>query len=107
LEAQLRARDLFLHPDLAKYAQSIVDAMRKHPRVRLGVSTRGALAWVRAARARAYLQGRTQVAIDDLQELAVGCLAHRVLLVHGSEEASDALAEDLVRELLATIPVPR
>ncbi len=107
LEAQLRARDLFLHPDLAKYAQSIVDATRKHPRVRLGVSTRGALAWVRAARARAYLQGRTQVAIDDLQELAVGCLAHRVLLVHGSEEASDALAEDLVRELLATIPVPR
>ena len=70
--AARRAVDaVFVHADLAGYAQRVVQATRVHEGVRLGVSTRGALAWMRAARAHAWLDGRTQVVIDDLQDLAV------------------------------------
>lgn len=106
LAAQRAARDVFLHADLATYAQAVVQATREHPRARLGVSTRGALAWVSAARARAMLQGREQVALDDLQELAVPALAHRVLPSLASDEAS-ASSEELIREVTANVPVPR
>ena len=106
LAAQRAARDIFVHADLAKYAQAVVQATREHPRARLGVSTRGALAWVSAARARALLGGREQVSLDDLQELAVSALAHRVLPSLASDEAS-ASSEELIREITATVPVPR
>jgi len=106
LSAQRAARAVFVHPDLAKYAQAIVQATREHPRARLGVSTRGALAWVAAARAKALLGGREQVSLDDLQELAVAALAHRVLPSLASDEAS-ASSEELIREITATVPVPQ
>lgn len=106
LAAQRAAQKVFVHADLATYAQAVVQATREHPRARLGVSTRGALAWVAAARARALLQGREQVSLDDLQELAIAALAHRVLPSLASDEAS-ASSEELVREITATVPVPQ
>ncbi len=106
LAAQRAARGVFVHADLAAYAQAVVQATRQHPRARLGVSTRGALAWVAAARARALLEGREQISLDDLQELAIAALAHRVLPSLASDEAS-ASSEELVREIIATVPVPQ
>lgn len=106
LAAQRAAQEVFVHADLAAYAQAVVQATREHPRARLGVSTRGALAWVAAARARALLQGREQISLDDLQELAIAALAHRVLPSLASDEAS-ASSEELVREITATVPVPQ
>ncbi len=107
LEAQRAAKAVFLHADLAAYAQAVVQATREHPHARLGVSTRGALSWVAAARARALLQGREQVSIDDLQELAVYSLAHRVLPALSADDGGQASSEELVREIVATVPVPR
>ncbi len=106
LAAQRAAQKVFVHADLAAYAQAVVQATREHPRARLGVSTRGALAWVAAARARALLQGREQISLDDLQDLAIAALAHRVLPSLASDEAS-ASSEELVREITATVPVPQ
>ncbi len=107
LQAQRAARSIFLHPELATYAQQVVQATREHPRARLGVSTRGALAWVAAARARSLLQGRSQVSIDDLQELAIHALAHRILPSLSADDGGQASSEELVREIVATTPVPR
>jgi MoxR-like ATPase len=106
LELQNAAAAIHLHADLADYAQRVVQATRDAPEIRLGVSTRGALAWVAAARARALLNGRTQVAIDDLQELAVAGLAHRIVPAQTGSGDQVALAQELVRELVATVPVP-
>ncbi len=103
--AQVAASKIFLHADLATYAQAVVQATREHPRARLGVSTRGALAWVAASRARALLAGRDQVSLDDLQDLAVPALAHRVLPNLASDDAS-ASSEEVVREIIASVPVP-
>ena len=105
--AQRRARSLFVHRDIARYAQKVVQATREHPAIRLGVSTRGALSWMGAARAKALLQGRSQVSIDDLQDLAVPALAHRLLPSHGDDESASVAAEELIRDILATTEVPR
>lgn len=107
LAAQRVASATFVHADLAQYAQRVVQATRSHPRARLGVSTRGALAWIAAARARALLQGREQINIDDLQELAVPALAHRVLPSLSADDGAQASADELVREVVATTAVPR
>jgi MoxR-like ATPase len=106
LELQAAATRVHLHPDLARYAQQLVQSTREAAEIRLGVSTRGALAWVAAARARALLGGRGQVSIDDLQELAVPALAHRVVPAQAGSGDQVALAQELIRELIASAPVP-
>ena len=105
--AQAAAAALHLHPDLAAYAQRVIQGTREHPELSQGVSTRGALAWVATARARAWLAGRDHVSIDDLQTLAVPALAHRVVLRTAEGGASEAVVAELVREILARTPVPR
>jgi MoxR-like ATPase len=106
LAAQAGAQEVFVHPDLAAYAQRVIHATRNHPAVRLGVSTRGGIAWVRAARARAWIDKRAQLAIDDLQELAVPALAHRLIASAASDDGV-AVAAERIREIVATTPVPR
>ena len=106
LELQTAATAVHLHADLADYAQRVVQATREAGEIRLGVSTRGALAWCAAARARALLDGRGQVSIDDLQELAVPALAHRVVPAQAGSGDQVALAQELVRELIANTAVP-
>ncbi|PRP94180.1 ATPase family [Enhygromyxa salina] len=106
LVLQAAAAAVHLHPDLADYAQRLVQSTREAGEIRLGVSTRGALAWVAAARARALLGGRGHVSIDDLQELAVPALAHRVVPAQAGSGDQAGLAQELVRELVAATPVP-
>ncbi len=106
LAAQTLAREVFVHEDLARYAQQVVQATREGDQVELGVSTRGALSWMSAARARAFLQGRAQVSIDDLQELAVPSLAHRIVPSRSTGADQSAVAEEILRELVARVPVP-
>jgi len=105
-ELQDAAKRVHLHPDLAAYAQRMVQSTRDSAAIRLGVSTRGALAWVAAARARALLEGRAQVGIDDLQELAVPALAHRIMPTQAGTGDQAAYAQELIRELIASVPVP-
>jgi len=106
IAAQLAVERVFVHPDLASYAQRVVQATRDHASIRLGVSTRGALAWIAVARARAWFDGRTQIGVDDLQELAVHSIAHRIIVTGSAGDAS-AIAAEHVREIVATVPVPR
>jgi MoxR-like ATPase len=77
----------------------VVQATRDHEAVALGVSPRAAMSWVRAARARALLGGRTYVLPDDLKDLARPVLAHRVFLEGGGD------ASTLVDEVVAAVPV--
>jgi MoxR-like ATPase len=105
-ELQDAAKRVHLHADLAGYAQRVVQATRDSAAIRLGVSTRGALAWTAAARARALLDGRGQVGIDDLQDLAVPALAHRLMPTQAGTGDQAAYAQELIRELIASVPVP-
>ncbi len=92
--------------ELRDYALALTQASREHPQIALGLSTRGALALLRAARVAAGLRGGDFVAPDDLKRVAPWVSAHRLALT------PEALLEgrngrELVRTLLERVPVPR
>ena len=74
----------------------------------VGVSTRGVLAWYRAAQAAALAAGRDFVVPDDLKGLAVACLAHRLVLAasHDSIGRARLDGERLIGDIVGRVPVP-
>jgi MoxR-like ATPase len=93
---------------LLDYAMSIVEETRRHPGISIGVSTRGALAWYRAAQAAALAAGRDFVVPDDIKSLATPCLAHRVTLAqtHDSLGRARMDAERILGEIVGRVAVP-
>jgi MoxR-like ATPase len=91
---------------IRRYVVSLVEATRRSPDLRLGASPRAGLQLLRAARAAAALSGRDHVLPDDVQALAAPVLSHRLLLTPDATLARRG-AEQIVSELLATVPVPR
>jgi MoxR-like ATPase len=93
---------------IVDYAMTLVEETRRHPAIAVGVSTRGALAWYRAAQAAALAAGRDFVVPDDVKALAVPCLAHRLVLAQAHESLGRARAdaERLIGEIAGRVPVP-
>ena len=93
---------------LVDYAMTIVEETRRHPAISVGVSTRGVLAWYRAAQAAALAAGRDFVVPDDVKSLAVPCLAHRLVLAqhHDSLGRMRLDAERLIGEITNRVSVP-
>jgi MoxR-like ATPase len=94
--------------EVADYVLAIVAATRASPLVSLGVSPRGAIALLGVAKARALLRGRDYVEPDDVKELCVPCLAHRIALAGrgAGGEVERLAAERAIRELVEQVPVP-
>ncbi len=90
-------------PEVGSYLMDIISATRKDSRIRIGVSTRGALALFAASQAAAALAGRTYVLPDDVKSLAPSVLAHRIVTA-GTTKVSES--ETLIRELTETVQVP-
>ncbi len=83
---------------------ALAEATRRHPSVALGSSPRGTLALVRAAQARAFLEVRDFVTPEDVKKEAVEVLAHRIGL-ETKARYSGVSKEEIVREILASVPV--
>ncbi|MFD1937789.1 MULTISPECIES: AAA family ATPase [Nonomuraea] len=98
-------RGVYVSQPVKKYAIDLVVATRHSPDLRLGASPRSTLQLVRAARAHAALSGRDYVIPDDLQELAVPVLAHR-LLPSIEAQGQRRMPEQVVTELVRRVPVP-
>ena len=105
-EARLVADRIHVSEALSNYVLDLAAATREHPRLALGLSTRGALALLKAARVVAALRGSDFATPDDVKQVAPWVLAHRLVLTPEAalEGTSDA---DVVNGLLATTPVPR
>lgn len=88
-----------------QYAIDLVTATRNHPDLRLGASPRATLHLVRAARAYAALDDRDYVLPDDIQELALPVLAHR-LLPSAEAQLERRRPEHMLTELVHRLPVP-
>lgn len=105
-EIQAAVRSVHFENSLVDYLLDIVHATRESDAVQVGVSTRGALAYYRAAQALAVIQNRDYVVPDDVKRLAVPVLAHRIVPRGMLPGADRSAAENLVRELLESLPVP-
>ncbi len=93
---------------LADYIMDVVEATRATARLSTGVSTRGALALMRACKAYALVNGRNYCRPDDVKAMIVPVLSHRVSLGAGEQVvgSSRRAAEGLLQELVAQIEVP-
>ncbi|TMA29109.1 MAG: MoxR family ATPase [Deltaproteobacteria bacterium] len=95
--------------EIADYVLAIAAATRNTPLVSLGASPRGAIALLGVAKARALLRGRGYVEPDDVKDLCVPVLAHRITLSGrgpGGGEIERLSAERVVRDLVEQVPVP-
>jgi MoxR-like ATPase len=93
---------------LGAYLQALISATRSTPALALGASTRAGMNLSRAARARALLHGRHYCIADDVHDLAVPLIAHRVRLAAHAEGyvPTREEAEAAVRDIVARVPVP-
>jgi MoxR-like ATPase len=105
-QARAAASALHVSEALSNYVLDLARATREHPRVALGISTRGALALLRAARVHAGLRNGDFVAPDDVQAVARWVMAHRMMLK--PEAALDGDTDlGIVGGILEATPVPR
>ncbi len=99
------ASEVFVDASIMEYISEIVTSTRSNKDVALGVSMRGALALARAVKTWAIASGRTYVTPDDVRDLAVAVLAHRIIVDPESDFAG-VKAEDIVERILVDIAPP-
>lgn len=104
VKLQAKCREVYIHRDLLKYMTEIIHATRKHPKILQGVSPRGTLAFVRAAQGFAMTQGRGYVVPEDIKNVAIPVLSHRITLAVPAEGIR--YEEAVIREILDFADVP-
>jgi MoxR-like ATPase len=105
VQLQEQVRAIHVEDDVVAYLTEIVRATRTDTRLKLGASPRAALTLYRTGQARAFLNNRDYVLPDDIQQLAVPVLAHRIALDTRAQYAGTSAA-DVVKDILGSVPVP-
>ena len=100
---KIMCREVEVSADVAGYLMDIIERTRNDNRIRIGVSTRGAIALYRAAQASAALEGRDFALPEDIRRLAPRMLAHRLLL-----SGMSGFGEDIrvIEDIIQSTPVP-
>jgi MoxR-like ATPase len=114
MDARSIVRSIYVDDKIHKYVTDIVFATRYPDKygiesisglIDVGASPRASLNLVRAAKAHAFLQHRGYVTPEDIREIGMDVLRHRVLLSFEAE-AEDVTVEDVIQSVFDTIPVP-
>ena len=105
LDMQRAVEDVHVSERLGRYIVELVGATRSSQRLQVGASPRGALALLKLSRCRAALEGRDFATPDDVKQVAVPALAHRLTL-KPELWVQRISAEDVVRETLEQVPTP-
>ncbi|MGQ0812199.1 MAG: AAA family ATPase [Nitrospiraceae bacterium] len=108
LDLQNAVDKVRLDESLMDYLQAIIQCTRQTELLSLGVSTRGALALCKAAKALAIVRNRDYCLPDDIKELAPIVLSHRVMLDrgHGTRGKGFEQVERIIEDILESVPVP-
>ena len=105
LSLQKAAQEVYVDSLVREYLVALSEATRQHADAALGASPRASLGLFRTGRALALIRGRDYVLPDDIKELAVPVLSHRIVLTP-SARMRGVRPEQLVHELLNSVPVP-
>jgi len=103
-QMQAAVKEVYVDQTVAEYIVRMVGATREHGDVYLGASPRGSLNLYRAGQALAALDGRDFVIPDDIKQLAVAVLAHR-LIVKSQASLREVDSDGIVREVLTQVPI--
>lgn len=104
IKMQREAARVYVDPAIKKYIAEFAAISRKHEDLILGISPRGSLAWMIASQAAAYVSGRSYVIPDDLKEVALPVLSHRIRTRYELAQSSDE--ERVIASLLKQLPIP-
>lgn len=104
LRMKREASQVFVHPAIQGYLADLAIATRNSDKVAAGISPRGTLALMRAAKAWAFLNNRAYVIPDDVKAVSGAVLGHRLILPYGQESWKDGVR--LVEEILDRVPAP-
>ncbi|MEO6397647.1 MAG: MoxR family ATPase [Tepidiformaceae bacterium] len=105
LQLQRAVKEIYVDPLIKQYIVGLANATREHESVYLGASPRGSLALFRTSQAKALLEARDFVTPDDVKELALVTLGHRIILSPGAK-VKGVTVGDVVANCLARVPVP-
>ena len=97
--------NVYVSQEIERYIIDLVSETRKDEQVAVGASPRGSLALLKLSRAKAVLEGRDYVIPDDVKELAIPALVHRLILKPDYWLKQDA-AYDVIYKILNAVPVP-
>ncbi|HGF7893539.1 TPA: AAA family ATPase [Enterococcus faecium] len=103
-EIKTSVANVFVSPEVASYALQLVSATRTHSAIQLGISPRGSLAFIQAAKAYALIHGRNYVTPKDLQELVPFVFSHRLIFYDSSLKEDEKT--QMIHALVAQIPIP-
>ncbi len=103
VDMQQEAAMVYVHKAILEYIASIVQATRKNPEIKMGISPRGTLALLRAVKAFAYIAGREYVVPEDVKAVAVSVLAHRIVLM--SSFSGDEGKKKLINDIVASTEI--
>jgi MoxR-like ATPase len=105
LQLQRAVKEIYVDPLIKQYIVEIANATREHEAVYLGASPRGSLALFRTSQAKALLEGRDFVTPDDVKELALVTMGHRVIMSPGAKVKGTTVA-DVIASCLSRVAVP-
>jgi MoxR-like ATPase len=105
LEMQQAIEAVHVDESIGRYVVALVGATRESPSVSVGSSPRGSLALVKLSRCRAALAGRDFVTPDDVKNVAIPALAHRLVL-RPELWVQRRTGADVVQEVLDQVPTP-
>ena len=105
IEMQEAAKRVYVDDLIKQYIVAITQSTRDHPDISLGSSPRGSLALFRGAQAMAMIRGRDYALPDDVKELAIPMIGHRII-VSAAARMRGTQARDVVSDLVDRIPVP-
>ena len=105
LELKRGAQEVRISEELKRYAVDLVGATRRAPGVQLGASPRASIALMKTAQALALFDGLDFVTPDQIQELAVPVIAHR-LVMEPQARFGGLTARQVVEEVVKKVPVP-
>lgn len=97
--------DVHVNQQVARYALQLVHATRTHNGIALGISPRGSVAFIKAAKAFALTEGRNFVTPSDLQQILPATFGHRVIL-KGGPSASKEQMNKVLGQIMKHVPVP-
>lgn len=103
-EIKTNVANVFVSPEVASYALQLVSATRSHAAIQLGISPRGSLSFIQAAKAYALIHGRNYVTPKDLQDLVPYVFSHRLIFYDRSLKEEEK--KQIIHTLVAQIPVP-
>ncbi|MEO6188164.1 MAG: MoxR family ATPase [Ginsengibacter sp.] len=97
---------VLIEPKLVEFIAKIVNATRNNPSLFLGASPRASLAILKTSKANAAIKGRDFVTPEDVIEMAIPVMRHRIILTP-EKEMEGITPDELIRDIVSTVEVPR